>query len=173
MFRVTNTTYTSAIKGVRFTFRALDSCLETSIFVTRFGYFKVNLERGNIHVFFSGKLVFLGFTSRAQAINGRLSLKNHLNKYFCERFLFSKLQLHNAVGCLTLTAHLDLKSIHSLLQVHGQIIHEPNFAGLRFYCRQSGSVFIIFHTGKIIITRCKSISLLKIQSRRITKLIGV
>lgn len=118
------------------------------------GYIKPPEMKGKVSIFQNGKMISLG----AKSIKGSFQ-QLYLAKFLLlqNKLIFDtklQTQVQNIVGTITLDRKINLNTIHKKWK---ESIYNPNrFAALRLK-RSNKPSYLVFSTGKIVITGAKTI----------------
>lgn len=107
-------------------------------------------------VYGSGKVVLLGSKSAEEALHAANVVCERLR---CRKISLNELSIHNIVSVLNLKCNIDLKElfIHLHTKKKLPIFESELFPALNFKTH-NGCKAIVFRSGKIIITGCRTLS---------------
>jgi len=145
-----------------------DIIFDQDIYGGRVAYFKSSDTFGKVSVFFSGKLISVGSRSEEQARHDLLLVRDFLVSHgIIESVELSPLT-RNIVATLNLSVSIDLE----LMSTDVNVIYEPEqFPAAILRYNNPKSTFLIFHSGKIVISGVRSVKELYDSANYITTIV--
>ena len=127
---------------------------DSKIYGGRVTYLKTPEMYGKITIFPSGKLISAGSKSPEQAVEDLQYTVKYLTEHIFINPIIIKPKLRNLVAVTTFTGNLFLEEIVDLI---GAMYEPEQFPGAILKTEKTNATYLIFQSGKIVVTGTNSI----------------